>query len=105
MACAGLVQPPITIPTYSTFMVPSLLMDRESPMTTERFTEEEITARARQLANEQGPGWETIVGNERVGKDTAELRSWRKRALQELEAEQLTVLEVEANTPKTVGLD
>ena len=28
-----------------------------------------------------------------------------ERALQELEAEQLTVLEVEASTPKTVGLD
>ncbi|SCY99021.1 hypothetical protein [Microvirga guangxiensis] len=45
-------------------------------MATERFTEEEITARARQLANEQGPGWEAITGEEQVGKDSAELRYW-----------------------------
>jgi hypothetical protein len=96
---------PITIPTYSAFMIPSLLMDRESPMATERFTEDEITARARQLVNEQGPGWDTVVANERVGKDTAELRYWRERALQELEAEAPTVLEIEASTPKTVGLE
>ena len=50
-------------------------------MTTPRFTEEEITARARQLADEKGPGWEAIT------------------------AEEPTVLEVEASTPKTVGLD
>jgi ribosomal protein L39E len=74
-------------------------------MTTPGFTEEEITARARQLANEQGPGWEAITTEERVGKDTAELRYWREVALKELEAEQPTVLEVEASTPKTVGLD
>jgi hypothetical protein len=47
-------------------------------MATERFTEDEITARARQLANEQGPGWDTVAANERVGKDTAELRYWRE---------------------------
>jgi hypothetical protein len=94
-----------TIATYSAFMIPSLLMDRESPMETERFTEDEVTARAQQLANEQGPGWDTVVANERVGRDTAELRYWRERALQELEAEAPTVLEVEASTPKTVGLD
>ena len=74
-------------------------------MAIERFTEEEITARARQLANEQGPGWDAIAREEQVGKDTAELRYWRERALRELEAEQPTVLEVEASTPKTVGLD
>jgi ribosomal protein L39E len=74
-------------------------------MATERFTEDEITARARQLANEQGPGWDTVAANERVGKDTAELRYWRERALQELEVEQPSVLEVEATAPKTVGLD
>ncbi|MBB3021358.1 hypothetical protein FHR70_004454 [Microvirga lupini] len=74
-------------------------------MATRRFTEEEITARARQLANNQGPGWDAITAEEQVGKDTAELRYWRDRALKELEAEQPTVLEVEASTPKTVGLD
>jgi len=74
-------------------------------MATERFTEEEITARAQQLANEQGPGWETVLANERVGKDTVELRHWRERALKEMEAEQPTVLEVEDSTPKTVGFD
>jgi ribosomal protein L39E len=80
-------------------------MDKGSSMTTPRFTEEEITARARQLANEQGPGWEAIKAEEQVGKDTAELRYWRKLALKELEAEEPTVSEVEASTPKTVGLD
>ena len=30
--------------------------------------------RARKFANEQGPGWEAITAEERVGKDTAELR-------------------------------
>ncbi len=74
-------------------------------MTTPQFTEEEITARAQQLADEQGPGWAAIMAEEQVGKDTAELRCWRDRALKELEAEQPTVLEVEASTPKTVGLD
>jgi ribosomal protein L39E len=74
-------------------------------MATPQFTEEEIMARARQLANEQGPGWETITAEEQVGKDTAELRHWRERALKELEAEQPTVLEVEESGPKTVGLD
>jgi hypothetical protein len=74
-------------------------------MATPRFTEEEITARARQLADGQGPGWETIAGEEQVGKDTAELRYWRELALKELEAEEPTVLEVEAATPKTVGLE
>jgi hypothetical protein len=74
-------------------------------MTTPLVTEEEITARARQLADEQGPGWESIAGEEQVGKDTAELRHWRELALKELEAEVPTVLEVEATTPKTVGLD
>jgi hypothetical protein len=42
---------------------------------------------------------------EQVGKDTAELRYWRELALKELEAEEPTVLEVEANTPRTVGLE
>jgi hypothetical protein len=74
-------------------------------MTTPLVTEEEITARARQLADEQGPGWESVAGEEQVGKDTAELRHWRELALKELEAEVPTVLEVEATTPKTVGLD
>jgi hypothetical protein len=74
-------------------------------MTTPQFTEEEITARAQQLADEQGPGWAAIMAEEQVGKDTAELRYWLDRALKELEAEQPTVLEVEASTPKTVGLD
>ena len=74
-------------------------------MTTPRFTEEEIMARARQLADEQGPGWEAIAAEERVGKDTAELRYWRELALKELEAEEPTVLEVEASAPKPVGLD
>ena len=31
-------------------------------MTTPQVTEEEITARARQLADEQGPGWEIVAG-------------------------------------------
>lgn len=74
-------------------------------MATDRISEEEITARARQLANEQGPGWEAISNEEQVGKDTAEFRYWRDMALKELEAEQPTVLEIEASTPKTVGLD
>ena len=74
-------------------------------MVTAQFTDEEITARARKLANEQGSGWEAITAEERVGKDTAELRYWKELALKELEADQLTVLEVEASTPKTVGLD
>jgi hypothetical protein len=74
-------------------------------MTTPRLTEEEITARARRLADEQGPGWEALTAEEQVGRDTAELRYWRELALKELEAEEPTVLEVEASTPKTVGLD
>jgi hypothetical protein len=74
-------------------------------MTTPQFTEEEITARARQLTDEQGLGWEAITAEEQVGKDTAELRYWRELALKELESEELTVLAVEASTPKTVGLD
>jgi hypothetical protein len=74
-------------------------------MVTPQFTKEEITARAQQLANEQGPGWEEIIADERVGKDTAEFRRWHDRALEELDAEQTTVLEVEASTPKTVGLE
>jgi hypothetical protein len=43
-------------------------------MATERFTAEVITARARQLANEQGPGWEAVMAGEQVGRHTAELR-------------------------------
>jgi hypothetical protein len=74
-------------------------------MATPRFTEDEIAARARRLADEQGPGWEAILEAERVGHDTVALRYWRERALQELEMEQPTVLEVEASTPKTVGLE
>jgi hypothetical protein len=74
-------------------------------MTTPRFTEEEITARARRLADEQGPGWEALTAEEQVGRDTAELRYWRELAPKELEAEEPMVLEVEASTPKTVGLD
>ncbi|WP_262271951.1 hypothetical protein [Microvirga yunnanensis] len=78
-------------------------------MATERFSDEEITARAQQLADEQGPGWEEILAEERAGKDTAEIKYWRGLALQQLEAEQPTfsptVLEVEDSTPKTVGLD
>ena len=49
-------------------------------MATPLFTEEEITERAQQLANEQGPGWETITAEERVGYDPAELRYWRELA-------------------------
>ena len=45
------------------------------------------------------------MDEERVGNDPAELRYWREMALKELEAEQPTLLEVEASTPKTVGLD
>jgi hypothetical protein len=74
-------------------------------MATGRFIEEEITARARQLADEQGPGWEAVLAGERVGEDTAEFRYWRVLALREPEAETLTTLEIEADTPKTVGLD
>jgi hypothetical protein len=66
-------------------------------MTTPRFTEEETTARAQQLANEQGPGWEAITAGEQVRKDTAKLRYWRELALKELEAEEPMVLEVEAS--------
>jgi hypothetical protein len=74
-------------------------------MGTPRFTEEEITTRAWQLADEEGPGWAALMDEERVGKDPAELRYWRELALMKLEAEQPSVLEVEASTPKTVGLD
>ncbi|WP_201842877.1 hypothetical protein [Microvirga zambiensis] len=74
-------------------------------MGTPQFTEEEINARAQQLADERGPGWEALMAEERVGNDPPELRYWREMALKELEAEQPTVLEVEASTPKTVGLD
>ena len=74
-------------------------------MATAEFTDDEITARARKLANEQGPGGEAITAEERVGKDTAELRYWKELALKELEADQPTVLEIEASTPKIVGLD
>ncbi len=70
-----------------------------------RFTEDEITTRARQLADEEGPGWAALMDEERVGKDPAELRYWRELALMKLEAELPSVLEVEASTPKTVGLD
>jgi hypothetical protein len=69
------------------------------------FTEEEVTARARKLADEQGPGWEAVMAEERVGRDPATLRRWMQRALQDLEAEDTTTLEVEADAPKTVGLD
>jgi hypothetical protein len=72
-------------------------------MATPRLTEEEITARARQLADEHGPGWETVAGEEQVGKDTVELRYWREVALKELEAEVPTVLEVEATRPRRWG--
>ena len=34
-----------------------------------RFTEDEIMARARKLADEQRPGWEVILEAERVGKE------------------------------------
>jgi len=71
-----------------------------SSMTAPRFTEEEITARARRLADEQGHGWEAITAEEQVGKDTAELRYWRELALKELEADEPTVLEVEASAPR-----
>jgi hypothetical protein len=74
-------------------------------MATIRFTEDELTTRARKLADEQGPGWAAVMAGERVGKDTAELRYWRELARQELEAEDVTALEVEADTPKTVGLE
>ena len=78
-------------------------------MATARFSDEEINARAQQLADEQGPGWEEILADERAGKDSAELRYWRGLALQQLEAEQPTfaptVQEVEDSSPKTVGLD
>jgi hypothetical protein len=60
---------------------------------------------ARQLVDEQGPGWSAITVEEQVGKDTAELRYWQELALRELETEEPTVLEVEASAPKTVRLD
>jgi hypothetical protein len=69
------------------------------------FTEEEVTERARKLANEQGPGWDAVMAEEHVGKDTATLRYWMQQALEDLEAEDITSLEVEADTPKTVGLE
>jgi len=69
------------------------------------FTDEEITARARKLADEQGPGWDAIMQDELVGKNTGALRFWRQRALEDLEADDVTALEIEADTPKTVGLD
>jgi hypothetical protein len=69
------------------------------------FTEEEVTARARKPADEQGPGWDAVVSEEQVGKDTATLRHWLQRAIEDLEAEDITGLEVEANVPKTARLD
>ncbi len=74
-------------------------------MAARNVTEEDITARARKLADEQGPGWEAVLEAERVGKDTAALRHWRQLAVKELEAEDATVLEVEADASKTIGLE
>jgi hypothetical protein len=39
-------------------------------MATPQFTEEEVMARAQQLADEQGPGWEKIIADEQFLKDT-----------------------------------
>ncbi|MET0741819.1 MAG: hypothetical protein ABWY78_00460 [Microvirga sp.] len=74
-------------------------------MTRESFTEQEILARARRLADAQGPGWDAVMAEEHVGKDTGTLRFWRDQALKELEAETVTSLDLEADTPRTVGLD
>lgn len=74
-------------------------------MTRESFTEQEILARARRLADEHGPGWDAVMAEEHVGKDTGALRFWREQALKDLEAETVTSLDVEAETPRTVGLD
>ena len=51
------------------------------------------------------PAGKKIIADERVGKDAADLRHWRERALRELEAKQLTVLAVEESGPETVRLD
>jgi hypothetical protein len=93
----------ITVPSHSPDIISSVR--GRSFMGTPQFTEEEINARARKLADEQGPGWDALMDEERVGNDPAELRYWREMALKELEAEQPTLREVEASTPKTVGLD
>jgi hypothetical protein len=53
----------------------------------------------------RGPAGKPSWRGSGVGKDTAELRYWRDLALKELEAETMTTLEIEADTPKTVGLD
>jgi hypothetical protein len=45
------------------------------------------------------------MAEEHVGKDTAALRHWLQRALEDLEADDITGLEIEADTPKTVGLE
>ena len=37
-------------------------------MATSRFTVGEITARARQLADEQGSGWEALMDKERLAR-------------------------------------
>jgi hypothetical protein len=82
-----------------------MLLDHLAFSIARNVTEEEITARARKLADEQGPGWEAVLAAERVGKDPAALRHWRQLAVKELEAEDVTVLEVEADAPKTIGLE
>jgi hypothetical protein len=74
-------------------------------MTSDRFTEAEIMAHAQRLADEQGPGWEAVMAEEHVGKDTGVLRFWRQQALKELEAGTVTSIDLEADSPKTVGLD
>jgi len=74
-------------------------------MTRESFTEAEIMARARRLADEQGPGFDAVLAEEHVGKDTGALRFWREKALADLEAETATSLDVEATAPRTLGVD
>jgi hypothetical protein len=53
----------------------------------------------------RGPAESLLSQPSGLVKDTAELRHCRERALQALEAEALTVLEMKASTLKTVGLD
>jgi hypothetical protein len=93
----------ITLPSQSWLTLQAAIS--ETTMAIRSFTESEVTARARQLADKEGPGWQAVMDEEHIGKDTTQLRHWLQRALEDLEAEEATGLEIEADAPNTVGLD
>jgi hypothetical protein len=45
------------------------------------------------------------MAEEHVGKDSGALRFWRQQAMKDLELKTVTSLDVEAESPRTVGLD